>query len=768
MVASGDRYQNLMSQGHSAAWDQDWDRALGFYRQVVGENPEDVKALTSMALALFELHEHEESLRMYLQIISLSPEDPVPQEKAATLYQTLGKGEYAVEIFVRAAELYLHNKDVEKAIENWGRAVNLDPGHLRARSRLALVFERLKRRPQAVQEYLHIASLMQHAGDIGKAAQAVNRALTILPDNDEAVDALIKLRDGVLLPKPEHSPGIRKVVGTPQLRTATESDDAGSGLDPIEEALQEALSILASSFFDQGAEDEEPSVRSDFHAIVEGSSPSVHKETDYGRIMLHLSQAVDYQTRGNLPEAAQELERAIDTGLENIAAYYDLGYLRSETERWESAIRHLQRSVRHNKFALGSRLLLGRIRRKMGRLNEAAIEYLDALKIADSLVVSPQEAAGLRQLYEPIIEERSKDTDEEKNDDLCNSIDELLVRPNWQEHLDSVRKQLLPAHNGGPPAPMAEILTETHSGQVVSAITAVRSLSSEGRSLAAMEEAFFALQYAPTYLPLHIAIGELLLEQNHLQEAVDKFMVVSRSYSVRGESSRAIDLLSRVVEMAPLDLGARNQLIEQLTDGGEVEKAIDEYLSLADIHYHMADLVKSRKTYSQALRLAQQTDVGPDWNVRILHQIADIDIQSLDWRQALRVFDRICSIKPDDIKACSNLVDLNLRLGQRDQALKELDKFIIYLSKDKRNDEVIEFLEKLVVERPQQAGIQNRLARQYYIVGQDQQAVKQFNIAAEILLEAGDRAGAVENLQNIIRINPPDVEDYQEKLERLS
>ena len=44
------RFQTLMNQGHSAAWDQDWDKASEFYRQALEEIPDH-----PMAVSLYEV-----------------------------------------------------------------------------------------------------------------------------------------------------------------------------------------------------------------------------------------------------------------------------------------------------------------------------------------------------------------------------------------------------------------------------------------------------------------------------------------------------------------------------------------------------------------------------------------------------------------------------------------------------------------------------------------------------------------------------------------
>ena len=37
-------YQQAMNRGHSAAWDQEWDRAASLYRQALDEKKDDPKA----------------------------------------------------------------------------------------------------------------------------------------------------------------------------------------------------------------------------------------------------------------------------------------------------------------------------------------------------------------------------------------------------------------------------------------------------------------------------------------------------------------------------------------------------------------------------------------------------------------------------------------------------------------------------------------------------------------------------------------------------
>lgn len=207
MTGREDLFQKAMNDGHSAAWDQEWDKAASAYRRALQEFPDQPKALNSLGLALYQLARFDEALRIYHRVVQVSPEDPVPVEKVAQLSERLGDLKTAVQAAMRAAERYLKQHDVDKAIENWMHVTALSPEHAAARSRLALVHEKLGHKQQAVTEYLAIASIFQRAGEAEKAQQLVSKALQLLPASPEARQAQSLLRTGQLLPKPVRGKG---------------------------------------------------------------------------------------------------------------------------------------------------------------------------------------------------------------------------------------------------------------------------------------------------------------------------------------------------------------------------------------------------------------------------------------------------------------------------------------------------------------------------------------------------------------------------------
>ena len=133
--------------------------------------PDHPKALNSLGLALFQQANFEEALQIYKRVAQISPQDPVPMEKLAQLLERTGHLKEAIEAASRAADLFLNQRDVDKAIENWVHVTTLDPEHVLAHSRLALAHEQLGHKAQAVTEYIAVASLVQRTGNMQKTAE---------------------------------------------------------------------------------------------------------------------------------------------------------------------------------------------------------------------------------------------------------------------------------------------------------------------------------------------------------------------------------------------------------------------------------------------------------------------------------------------------------------------------------------------------------------------------------------------------------------------
>jgi len=767
MSGREDIFQKAMNEGHSFAWDQEWSKAATAYRNALQEMPDHPKALNSLGLALFQQGEFDEAMQIYKRVAQVAPKDPVPMEKLAQLLERTGHLKEAIDAALKAADLFLNQRDVDKAVENWVRVTSLEPEHVLAHSRLALAHERLGHKPQAIAEYIAVASLVQRTGNVEKTTELVNKALSIMPESAEAKQAQNLLRTGQLLPKPLRPKGGTGPIAMAQVKQLDKpKKEADSGLDPVAEARQKALTRLAEILFEYSTDDGAAiaQARRGMQALMRGTGQLNLQQNEQAKVVLHLGQAIDLQSKGKDAQAAEELDHALEAGFDHPALHFNLGMLRSSEDRRESALRHLTHSVKHNDFNLAARLLMGQINQKLGRLQEASIEYLEALKLADAAVVPAENADEIRQMYEPLIEAQTAQTDNDAFKRVCDNINGLLMRKNWRDHLHKSREQM---PKSDMLMPIADVILQAQSSQVLESINYVHQLARAGQLRTAMEEAFSALVHAPTYLPLHTLMGDLLVRENHTQEAIAKFSAVAQAYSVRGEAAQATKILKRVIQLSPMDMKARSRLIDQLVARGQVDDAIREYTELADIYYRLAELDNARKTYTTALRVVQQASADRKWNVHILQRMADIDMQRLDWKQAIRVYEQIRTLRPDDEGARKNLIDLSLRLGQTAQAAAELESYVSYLQTSNNGARVVPFIEELLQDRPDDATLRRNLAQAYHQAGRMEDAVKELDALAESMLDSGKKEEAVVIVNQILLMNPPNADQYRQLLMQL-
>jgi tetratricopeptide (TPR) repeat protein len=367
-------------------------------------------------------------------------------------------------------------------------------------------------------------------------------------------------------------------------------------------------------------------------------------------------------------------------------------------------------------------------------------------------------------LYEPLIETLSRENDVKARLKLCENVEQMLMRVNWRQHLLKMREEMTKSE--GQALPLAEIIIQAQSSHVIEAMNRVNDLARANHLRSAMDEAFSTMMYAPTYLPLHILIGELLIREGRISDAISKFTIVANAYSVRGEGAQAINMFKRIIQLSPMDLASRTRLIEQLTARGQVDEAIGEYMDLADIYYRLAELDMARKAYTMALRLAQQPNANREWSIKVLQRMADIDMQRLDWRQAIRVYEQIRTLRPDDASVRESLIELNIRLAQVPQAQAELESFVAYLEGNDRA-KILPFLLKLLDEHPDQLMIRRLYAEQLYKAGQMEDAIAQLDAVGDKLMEVGDKAGVTEIIHRILAMNPPNADDYRQLLTQL-
>lgn len=772
MAGNQQIFQTAMNNGNSAAWDQNWELAKHYYITALEEFPNNPTALVNLGLAVFEMGDLEQALVVYRRAAAVSPEDPAPQEKMGLIYEAMGRKNEAVRAAMQAADLFLKARDVEKSIDCWERIIDLHPDSLTAHTRLAMIFEKLGRKSDAVSEYLSAAGLLQRAGDPDKAIQVIMYTLNLVPGSTEAGQALrqIKLNQPITIPKRNRTGPLPQVA--PAESRFPEHSQVGNSqkLDPVADALQRALVELAGTLFDQADDDFQSGSplksKPGLDALEQGISRTSAADEARKQVLMYIGQAIEAQTHGQNDQAVDALEQAQLAGFSNAALEFDLGYLQSE-ENETYAIEALNAAVRDPDYAMGAYLLMGGIHYRLKQFSSAATACLQALRLADAETVPEAFRADLRQLYDPIIEEQSRATDEEALQALCDTVFTHLMRPDWLALLQKARQELPAAKPEDTPVPLADMLLEVRHVNVIDAISEIHNLSAQGKFRTAHEEAFRAISKAPTYLPLHVQVGDLLLQEGQQTEALQKYLLVARLYTLRGERVQAISLLQRVLKIAPMDLDIRNQLINLLVSEGRVDDAIQQKLDLARANYQLADLDTAHKIYKSAMRLVQESSHSRRWAFKILQQLTDIDMQRLDWRSALNNLTQMRTLQPEDAGTRGRIIDLSYRLNQDGAALAEADQYVKLLESRNQPAAAAEFLQNQIKEHPDKLDLRLKLIEVYRHGHKVKETIEQLDYLASAYADAGLTARAATMVEEIIKLDPPNRAAYEEGLKIL-
>ncbi len=759
-------FHTAMKSGHSAAWDRHWDQAAGYYREALKESPDNPAALSNLGLALYESQKLEDSLRCYQRLVEIVPQDGLAQERIGRIKEKLGSRIEALRAYSLAADLYLRSKDVDKSIENLLRFIALEPEHLKARTRLGMIYERMEKKEEAVGEFLAVASIYQHMGDMSRALQSVEHALQLLPGHSAPQQALLQLRNNQLLPNP-----LRPRIGSGPVKLHdaqnkfADEENSKSQADPLTSAMGKALSELASLMLDQG-EESEGGVRRGFSALTRGTGGLVLEQDERRVVLRHLGQAIDYQTQGNEERATVSLLKAYEIGLHNAAAHFTIGYLLSKKADKQCLI-HLQKISGSPDYSLAAYILMGQFHERMQQYPLAVQNYLRALRTADLETVSPDMVDLLFQAYEPVIDNITSMKDVEKLTGLCAAISDQLIRPDWKRQLLIARQNLPTIEENGFPVPLAELMLDTGAHNMLNSMARIHLLGSQNKLYSAMEEAYQLIVDSPAYLPLQIQIAELLLKDDRTQEAATKFLLVARVYALRGEPAQSVRLIKRVLQISPMDLEARHLLIETLISQGNVNEAIQQYQEMAETYYQLTDLDQARITYAKALKLTQHPRTDPAWKTQIMVKMADIDLQLLDLRQAALLYEQIRTQEPEDVNARFQLINIYFRLGQDMNAFNELDNFVTMLENGGKRQDAIKFLKDMAAERPEKLEVRKRLADLYIHMGNLTDAVTELDEISHVMLSNGNHSGAASMLLAIIALNPPNVAEFQSALKRV-
>jgi tetratricopeptide (TPR) repeat protein len=752
-------FEEAMKRASNYAWDKQWSKAITEYKRALAEFPDDLTALVSLGMAYLESRQLEEALSAYQKASQLTPNDPLAWERVADVQERLGRLDEAAETYVAMANTYIERKAMGKAIETWLRATRLAPDHLSAHLSLAEAYARQGKARAAAREHLALAHILQRRGQIEKASQQCRFALELDPRSAQARATLEALRAGKRIEKVKPPP----ILPAIEVEEAEETEEEEGNL--VDTARQKALMELAEILFEERPVEE---AVADVATFVEGRrAREATRKLTQGQFDTILGQAIDFQTRGSIDKAIANYSRLVEAGADQPAIHFSLGLLFQEKTQFNEAIRELSLTTKHPEYGLASHFALGECYRAQGKIEDSLEHFVQVLKIIDLQTAQRDQADDLIQLYDSLAESYRAKGDRDRATTFLDSLVDFLSGKGWQDKVMEARHRLDSMAEEGVTRSLAEILEVPGSEEILASMAMSQEYMKRNMLLTAIEEIYRTIELAPTYLPLHLRLAEVFVRQERFEEATAKYMNVAEVYHMRGDDRQAISVYKRVLKMSPMDVNVRARMIDLLITRDEIDQALEQYMSLADDYYQLAQIDKALEKFNEALYLASRTPNGRKWKVQILHKIGDINMQRVDWRSATAAYEELKALSPDDERVRKYLFDLYQKQGQINKALAELKELVKYYEAKNQLQKALSILKDAVQLRPQEMSLRTLLAQVYAKQGMKHEAVTELDALGEMQLEAGLRDEAVQTVKQIIALEPANVEAYRQLLDHI-
>ncbi len=725
-------FNDAVTKGHNAAWDGQWAKAAAEYRRALAEFPDDARIRLSLAHALEQLGQWESALREYRHLVQAQPKDTAPLARVAAVLEKLQRKSEAAGVYVQLADLYVAQKSIPQAIEAWHKAAELEPDRTDVRQKLIEAYTRAGQPLAVANEQLALAKIYRARGDKAKAQSLAEQALRLDPNNAAArafIDELTR-----------HEPA----------PTATP-------LSPVDAAEKTALSRLAATLLEEHEPPPEEERRS-----------ATRAEADQTEVEALIARAVDAQMRHRVSDAIEAYRKLMAQGITRPEIKFNLGLLYSETMRYDEAIPLLSETVNDEHYMLASHYALGQCYRAQGKIDRALEHFLQVVKIVDLSSVRRDQVDDLIRVYEELAESYAVQGDRAAAERFSRSLEEFLSSKGWEDKVQQFRQHLEAIKEEGEQISLAEAFEIRESDQVLEALALSQEYLRREKFGAASEECLRAIELAPTYLPAHIRLAEILVKQDRLGEASIKYQTLAEWCTVQGDFRRAEAMYRSALKIVPEDVGTRSKLIDLLVQQNRVEQALEQYLELGESFARVNQVGKALEKFTEGVRLATRAGHSSKTLLTLRHRLAEMRARQNDFAGALSAYQEIRQQSPEDERAHFYIVDLEFRLGQTSAALRDLEELLARYQKRNEPKKITDVLEALVQSYPAETALTMRLAEHYRAQGDIERAVATLDALGEAQLSLGNKRAAAEVIRRIIELNPPQVEDYKKLLQQIS
>jgi tetratricopeptide (TPR) repeat protein len=708
----------------------------------------------------------EVAWKAFQQVLKINPGNYQALNYIGEIQEQQGQVEAAAETYLRIGNVFAGHQDLEAAIEAWLRAIELVPDKVDAHQKLAQALVQQGQPRPAARQYLAIAAIYQNRGNNEQALQHIHEAQALLPKDPGVAAALSALEDGYPIDPDE-------ISETP---LSEMSDIADYGEDFREGGFfeeEDPFAIETDSEPVKGVvgglieATQQRALTELANVIFEDDNKALPATISRDKINLLIIQAIDLQRQDKLTDAINNYRQVTQAGAGRPSLYFNLGVLYKNLGQFNEAAKMFKMSAQERTYQVSAQFALAETYQAANNLELALKHYIETLKIVDLQNAGSEKAEKLLQTYEELSEKYLSRPDAQKADGFITAVRRFFANSAWQEKATEARARMDSVTEDGTAMSLVEFLETPETEVVITAMALTSEYLKRNFLMTAAEECLRAIQKAPAYLPLHVRLADILLKQEHTDEAINKYLYIARVYLMRNQPDQTVNIYQRILRLAPMDVTVRAKLIELYINHQNTEQALEQYLTLADSYYQLAQVDRALEKYNEALRLATSSPNALTWKTDVLNRMGDIYSQRFDWARATTAFEDLLTINPQDERTQRQLIDLYYKQNKVNQATKTLDGLLAVYQRYNPL-KALELLKELASLYPDDMFLRQRLAVAFAQNGMTREAIKEYDTLGEMQLENGLRSQAMQTIQAIINLGPDDLEGYRRLLTQIS
>jgi tetratricopeptide (TPR) repeat protein len=428
------------------------------------------------------------AIAMLKKISKLDPTNSDTSMKLANLYSQQGLLVEARQQYLQVADAYARSGQTRKALEAYQKIADLDPANTSVRMKLADIYSREKMTDQAQEAFIMAGAEFMRKGDIEQALNANLKALTIDPENRQALTAIAT---------------IYTQQGQPDRAISILCDAFERNPGDVE-----LLTILGRTYLSAGMMDD---AERTFLSLVQLDRNRYHYLLEVGRRFLQM---------GDLDRASEQIDGCLEVLISKREEDKAIDFLRRVLDRDMNHVGSLKRlaqiftRIREDHNLVATLNSLAESAMKKGEDQEA----IDALK--ELVHLEPDEPMHRQRLYNLGV-----------NDIAEGEGGAEVVRATGPLDYESAAFD---------------------DAFVIRQISEAEILAGHGQIDHAVYMLTEILKHTPDNMQVHTKLKDIYLRAGMNEKASSECIELARIFETRGEPSRASDLLAEARQINPL------------------------------------------------------------------------------------------------------------------------------------------------------------------------------------------------------------------------